>query len=367
MTSPRQGYDVVIVGGGAAGTAAAIAAARNGLSSLVVEAGDRPRPSPCAGWLGPAAVGLCRQCGADLAAAGGKFAGLRLHPWEFKTSVEVEDPDLVGWVVDPTALSGALLDAARAAGADVMESTCVTQLELGEEHARVQLSTDETAAGKILVVAGGVAAVEAGLVRPSVPLQTGPTGACVHAELDTPDAGRGLDVVIGGGRALRVAAIVRGGDRTRVSLLTRDRETPPIAQFDALLAGARAAGLLPQSADATPTEVPALAGAALEIEAHTGKRCLIVGDAGGFVTAFSNEGLYPALRSGWLAAETARRALSAPVPQDELATFSTVWRAELADYLRMPNTDLGLLMPMVFNNAEMSRRVGRAFLLGEGF
>jgi hypothetical protein len=33
----------------------------------------------------------------------------------------------------------------------------------------------------------------------------------------------------------------------------------------------------------------------------------------------------------------------------------------------MPNTDLGLLMPMVFNNPQMSRRMARAFLLGQGF
>ena len=103
------------------------------------------------------------------------------------------------------------------------------------------------------------------------------------------------------------------------------------------------------------------------MESHVGKRCLLVGDAGGFVTSFSHEGIYPALRSGELAAETVAAALRAPVLQDELASFSTLWRSELAGYLRMPNTDLGLLMPMVFNNPQMSRRVARAFLLGQAF
>jgi flavin-dependent dehydrogenase len=110
-----------------------------------------------------------------------------------------------------------------------------------------------------------------------------------------------------------------------------------------------------------------LAGAALDFESHVGKRCLLVGDAGGFVSAFSNEGLYPALRSGWRAAEVAAAALRAPLLQDELAGFGNVWRSDLAEYLRMPNTDLGLLLPMVFTNAQMSRRIARAFFLGQAF
>jgi flavin-dependent dehydrogenase len=85
------------------------------------------------------------------------------------------------------------------------------------------------------------------------------------------------------------------------------------------------------------------------------------------VSAFSGDGLYPALRSGVLAAETAADALRGGVLQDELAQFGPRWRADLADYLRMPNTDLGLLLPMVFGNSQIARRVARAFVLGQAF
>jgi len=73
------------------------------------------------------------------------------------------------------------------------------------------------------------------------------------------------------------------------------------------------------------------------------------------------------MRSGWKAAEAADRALKAPVLQDELHSFSSAWRRDLADYLRLPNTDLALLMPLVFNNSQMSGRLARAFLLGQTF
>jgi hypothetical protein len=50
-----------------------------------------------------------------------------------------------------------------------------------------------------------------------------------------------------------------------------------------------------------------------------------------------------------------------------LHSFGSAWRRDLADYLRLPNTDLALLMPLVFNNAQMSGRLARAFLLGQTF
>ena len=109
------------------------------------------------------------------------------------------------------------------------------------------------------------------------------------------------------------------------------------------------------------------AGVALDLDSHVGKRCVLADAAGGFIAAFSNEALYPAMRSGWLAVETIAEALKTDVPQDALLSFSATWRAELADYLRLPNTDLALLMPLVFNNAQMTARVARAFLLGSSF
>ena len=185
------------------------------------------------------------------------------------------------------------------------------------------------------------------------------------AVLETPGAGSGLDLILGGGRGLKLATIARRGTETRVMLRTTDDSAAPAVQFEELLGAARAAGAIPDAAAAVSDGIHCLAGVALEMESHVGKRCALIGDAGGFASAFSNDSLYPALRSGWLAAEAVARALGAPVLQDELASFGAAWRADLAAYLQMPNTDLGLLMPMVFSNPQMSARVARAFLLGQ--
>jgi flavin-dependent dehydrogenase len=173
-------------------------------------------------------------------------------------------------------------------------------------------------------------------------------------------------VAIGATREAKLATIVRDGRQARVSLVTRDSRTAPQDQFRELWLAAQHAGALPAAASApqardTPT------GVALDLDSHVGKRCLLIGDAGGFVCAFSHEGIYPAMKSGCVAVEVAAAALPAPLIQDELGGFEAAWRGALADYLRMPNTDLSLLMPLVFNNEQMSRRVARAFVLGQQF
>ncbi len=360
--------DLVIIGGGPAGCAAAIAGRRAGLRVILIEhrsPRNRPAASPCAGWVSPAAGKMCAQCGVKLSAVGTAFAGLRLRPWDLSRCVTVDDAELSGWIVDPAALANALLEAVGAAGVEVLQPATATGVALGETAATVTLEDGRGATGRVAVVADGAGSRTARAGR--FPTAAAEGASAALAVLAAPESQPGLDVVLGAGGALRVATVAQGGGHVRIALLTHDLDTPATAQLETLLDAARDAGLVPRAAGGRVEPAPALAGAALDFESHVGKRCLLVGDAGGFVSAFSNEGLYPALRSGWRAAEVAATALRAPLLQDELAGFGNVWRSDLAEYLRMPNTDLGLLLPMVFTNAQMSRRIARAFFLGQAF
>jgi flavin-dependent dehydrogenase len=106
-------------------------------------------------------------------------------------------------------------------------------------------------------------------------------------------------------------------------------------------------------------------GLALEMETHVGKRSLLIGEAGGFVCALSGEGLYPAIGSAALAVETCVEALAAAHLQDALADFDSAWRREMVEYLRLPNVDLRFLLPLVFSNEQMARKLAGAFVCGE--
>lgn len=368
MTREDRHLDLVVIGGGPAGCAAAIAGRRAGLRVTLIERRspqDASSASACSGWASPAAAKMCAQCGVKLSAVGTPFAGLRLRPWDLSRCVAVDDADLNGWIVDPAVLASALLEAAGAAGVEVLRPATAASVSLGETAASVTLADGRGVTGRVALIADGAASRTARAARFPTPAAEG--AAAAVAVLAVPESKPGLDVILGAGGALRVATVAQGGGHARIALLTHDLDTPATAQLETLLDAARDAELVPRAAGGRVEPAPALAGAALEFESHVAKRCLLVGDAGGFVSAFSNEGLYPALRSGWRAAEVAATALRAPLLQDELAGFGSLWRSDLAEYLRMPNTDLGLLLPMVFTNAQMSRRIARAFFLGQAF
>ncbi|MBU0640118.1 MAG: hypothetical protein KKB50_14730 [Planctomycetes bacterium] len=372
-----QVYDVIVVGGGPAAAGAAIRARREDHSVLVLVPPQPTQSRLRVDWLGPLGVELCRACGLDASAAGAtRFTGLHLHDWELKRSTSVADAELCGWLVERPVFDRALLDSAGRAGATLLSEAVPAELALGEKHAEIILPDSRQVRGRVVLIDDGVDSPTARLANLPVAGQLPGLARCAHLVLPVDAPKPRLDVVIGGGSTLvrdtfgrtgQLATIVRARNRLAVTMLTRDSQAPLLAQFATFWQAAAASGLLPaQPADPPETSCSA-AGIALDIDSHVGKRCLLVGETGGFVAAFSNEAIYPALKSGWIAAEVAARARGAPVMQDELATFGAAWRAELADYLRMPNTDLALLMPLVFSNAQMSQRVAGAFVLGRKF
>ncbi len=359
-------YDLLVVGGGPAGAAAAIAARRAGLSVLLIEREPEGRGRSGLGWTGPAGVELCRACGLSAGRAGAEpFRGLRLFSWDLKRSTTVTEGGLGGWIVARESFDRALRDIAGSAGAEMLLGTSCEAVASGEERVVLSLSDGHRVAGRVLILADGLDSSLARSVNLAAAGHLPRASHCVRVELEAPAEEVGLDVVLGGHRAGVQATIVRAGRRACFALLTREDPGQAKSRAGTFLQAAQAAGLLPRAAWGVPVIERSPAGLALELESHVGKRCLLVGAAGGFVGAFSNEGIFPAMKSGWLAAETAARALKQPVVQDELASFGAAWRTQLAEYLRMPQTDFSLLMPLVFGAKLMSRRVARAFLLGE--
>ena len=104
---------------------------------------------------------------------------------------------------------------------------------------------------------------------------------------------------------------------------------------------------------------------ALEIESHVDKRLLLIGDAGGFISEISGEGIFPAMWSACLAVESIAAAVGSRHPQDELRQFNIAWRSTMADYLRPPNTDMHFLLPLIFSNQAMADRMAAAFWEGQ--
>lgn len=95
-----------------------------------------------------------------------------------------------------------------------------------------------------------------------------------------------------------------------------------------------------------------------------GNRTLMVGPAGGFISA-TGEDLYPGCWSAVHAAEVMKKALKEPHLQDALNAYRARWRTTLGDYLRGPQQNLRFLLPLVYRNEVMSERLAEAILRGK--
>jgi hypothetical protein len=95
-----------------------------------------------------------------------------------------------------------------------------------------------------------------------------------------------------------------------------------------------------------------------------GNRTLLVGPAGGFYSA-SSEDIYPNCWSAVYAADALKKALKEIHLQDALQTYRHQWRTTLGDYLRGPQQNFRFLLPLVYRNQVMTSRLTEAILLGK--
>jgi len=383
-TAPAVQCDVVVVGAGPAGTSAARFLAEEGVSVALIDGERFPRPKPCAGWLADKALQefpFLRAVRRRIQAAG--FKRLVFHSPDLEHTARFTNRATVGHVVLREEFDAALVAAARSAGAETLLGRQVVDLRGGERDITAVLADGRTVTGRILVGADGAGSLVArrsGL-RPrwspeqlvaclskTVPLTAKQKCACYGA-------GGEIHVALGFGGASGYAWAFPGVAHVGIGVGVRAADPQRLrGLYEAWVAGLRAKGLLPPAAR-TDEPAPALlpAGAALEFENHVGKRTLLIGDAGGFVSAASGEGIFPGIRSAAIAVRCILRALAADAGklpgasscQDELLAFKHLWRQELAAYLQMPNVNITFLLPLIYANQEIADRFGRAFLLGE--
>ncbi|MCG3129177.1 MAG: hypothetical protein CHACPFDD_04087 [Phycisphaerae bacterium] len=355
--------DVAIIGNSVGALAAGVCAAQRGLSTALVMPGGEETFHPRLEWLAQrGAAGLAELKVTPDEIGGSAFAGVTLYSADFSRQVPLDDADLRGWIIDEAALRRRLLNRALELGAIGIEAP-LQSLALGESAVVVNADANPVRA-RLAQIDDGVPSRGAELARFGSLLRRSHRAA--HAEFS---AGRGqgaLGVILGAARSPAAATLLQAGGRRQLSVV--DPDTAGTARLDALLAAGRKAGVLDTAAPPATFNTPCPAGAALEMDAHVGKRTLLIGDSGGFVAAFSCDRIYPAIGAARVAAEVAQAALAGGLFQDVLGSFENRWRSELADYLRHPNTDLSLLAPLVFGpNRQMALRVARAFLLGEKF
>jgi geranylgeranyl reductase family protein len=99
-------------------------------------------------------------------------------------------------------------------------------------------------------------------------------------------------------------------------------------------------------------------------------RVMLIGDAAGFVSGSTGEGIYPAMVSAEVAVEVIHEALASGAVETGLARFNEAWRGELGEYVkRLPGgaeeQKTRGRIDMIFRSSIVARMAGRIFLYGE--
>jgi menaquinone-9 beta-reductase len=321
MTSP----DVLVVGGGPAGAATAAWAARAGLSVLLVDRARFPRHKACAEYLSPEAgrdleaLGVLadveratperlfgfRLVADDGSAVTGRFAGATNHP-PFRP---------YGLALPRAVLDGLVLEAARRAGAVVMEGVTFEHLRFDGGRVRGAVlrrgGERHTVDAGLVVGADGLnsrVAHQLGVARAGAPRRLALVAHLAGVE-DVSDVG---EMFAQRGWYLGLAAI--GGGLTNIAMVVPQADVraavrDPAAFFRARLA--RIPELARRCRNATIVRNVLLAGPfARRARRVTHDGALLVGDAADFFDPFTGEGIFAALRGGRLAADAAVAALA---------------------------------------------------------
>jgi geranylgeranyl reductase len=156
-------------------------------------------------------------------------------------------------------------------------------------------------------------------------------------------------------------------DEIAIGIGGRASSTSGIGEtFRRFVADAKKAGLLPAESEADDPET-ALdpAGAAYDFHQTAHGRILLVGDAAGFVSGHTGEGIFP----GMCGAEIAADAVSVTLDGQQLESLPTryekAWRKEIGDFMRSPDPAEMLLVGLMFSNKSLVNRVARTFLTGK--
>jgi geranylgeranyl reductase family protein len=165
--------DVLIVGAGPAGSACAIACARSGRRVLVLDRARFPREKVCGDCINPSAWPVLERLGVAAAVRSARHAVVRRVDLEamdgFRRSFALPESPRGEITMRRSVLDAVLLDAARAAGAEVIEGAVLTGVD-----ARGAVRTAERAfSAKWIVAADGRNSTVARLLGILPPAQRG--------------------------------------------------------------------------------------------------------------------------------------------------------------------------------------------------
>jgi len=376
-----QDYDVLIIGAGPAGATAAKLLADAGYRTLLVDKARFPRHKTCASWINRLAFErfpYLRERMDELVDS--PFYGVTFFNDHLTRRATWTERQPSGYLSLRSRFDNGLKDIAVAAGADFRQGSGLAALEQSDDRVTIRLENGDEFAGRALIGADGGSSRVAALT--GLRRGWGPDESVLCANEDLPYPREEIARRYPQPRpfivALRFDGLTGYGwifpkrDHLCVGIGGRLREGERIQDlYRKFFETSQQKGLLP--GELTPTKpyyAVDPAGAVNKGHPMVQGRIVLVGDAAGFVSGTTGEGIYPAMESARLAVELIESGLRSEKLTEELLRFQTLWRERLGGYLsdlpggerrRQTHDRIGL----IFRSRLVCGLAARNFLYGE--
>ena len=373
--------DIIVVGAGPAGSTAAKLLADCGYSVLLVDRANFPRHKTCASWINRLAFERFAYLQPHLdELIETPFYGITFYDSKIQRSGTYLERRPCGYLSLRTKLDDGLRKIAMHAGAEFLGGCGVENVREERDGVVVLLADGRELCARVLVGADGASsrvAAAAGIHK-----GWGKRDYVLCANADIPCDTELIRSTYGERFPFYVYLEYQGQQgygwvfpkRRHVCVgigarLENGRQIRSL--YSGFFRELKQRGHLPESLEETGTYYDLdPVGAVHRLPALTRGRVILIGDAAGFVSGSTGEGIYPAMVSAEVAAEIIHEALARGSVESGLARFNEAWRGELGDYVkRLPGGEQESRtrgrMDLIFRSSLVSRMAGRIFLYGE--
>lgn len=373
--------DVIVVGAGPAGSTAAKLLADRGYAVLLVDRANFPRHKTCASWINRLAFERFAYLQPRLdELVENPFYGIAFYDSRVERSGRYLERQPSGYLSLRSKFDDGLRKIAMEAGAEFIGGCAVEGVQEERDSVSVRLADGRELSARVVIGADGAssrvaaaAGIRKGWGRRDYVLCANADIPCDPEKIRETYGERSPFFVYLGYKGIQGYGWVFPKRRHICvgigALLEDGREIR--ALYSGFFRELKRRGHLPESLPEQGTYFDLdPVGAVHRLETLTRGRVILIGDAAGFVSGSTGEGIYPGMVSAEVAAEVIHGALGRGSVEQGLAQYNQAWRGELGDYVkRLPGGEQAGKtrgrIDLIFRSPLVARIAGRIFLYGE--
>src|SRR5215471_6758154 len=371
--------DVLVVGAGPSGSTAATALAQQGHSVAIIDKAVFPRHKTCASWINALAFSRFPYLQSELDnLVDCPFYGIRFYDRSVSRHRTYNERRPSGYLTLRAKFDHGLAKVAVNAGAHLYPGVRAVRIVEEKDGIQATLNDGTVLRARFLIGADGSNSQIARWAGLRQSWRHDQYVLCANE--DIPYSPQAIEQFYGSRFPLFVSLRFNGLDGYGWVFPKREHicvgiggRVPAGADIRAIMRTfvdrSRDAKLIPVDLrTSSPDYALDPAGAVHKMGTLTKNRTILIGDAAGFVSGSTGEGIYPGMVSGAIAADVVKEALSKG--SSDVSAFNDRWRIELGGYLRsLPGgeqkTSTVSRIDLIFRSRLVSAVAGRIFLYGE--